>query len=556
MGSVLPFIHLLSGESSLDAYPILPDIMQSVGIAEDQQKLAMGIIVVVCITLSNLFQMGVLWLRLRFAWGIAKGLSVRMLKGILRRPYAFFVEENSASIRSRILGEVQKLTSGVITPILDLVSRTVLILVIMTLLLFVSPSITLITLGIFGLAYGGFFMFIRKHVRQLGEKRIEKNKARYRILSELLGGIKTVKLFGVERQFHERFSNTSDAFFDIHPRMAILANSPKYIFEILAFGSIIILALILSGSNNSSAIPMLALFAVAGYRLMPSIQAAFAAITNIRHNWPILEKLHPELVKAMEVEPFNDHQSHPIIPFRNTLILDNIHFRYNEKTPLFNGLDLEIKKGSMISIMGVTGGGKTTLLDLITGLVKPDSGRILIDETPLNNQTANRWRDQIAYVTQDVFMFDDTILANIVLDVENDPNMERVLMVCRQARLMEFINDQKEGLDTIVGERGVRISGGQKQRIALARALYKEAEILILDEGTSALDNITEKNVIDELIHSYKDLTIIFVTHRIASLRKSDHIYVLEDGNLIAQGDYDTLQSENIDFRRYIVEST
>ncbi len=556
MGSVLPFIHLLSGETSLDAYPILPDFMRSLGIAEDQQKLAMGITVVVFITLSNLFQMAILWMRLRFAWGIAKGLSVRMLKGILHRPYGFFAQENSASIRSRILGEVQKLTSGLITPILDLVSRSVLILVIVGLLLLISPSITLITLGIFGLAYGGFYMFIRKNVRQLGVKRIEKNKARFRILSELLGGIKTVKLFGVERQFHQRFTNTSDAFFDIHPRMGILANSPKYIFEILAFGSIIILALILSGQNNNSAIPMLALFTVAGYRLMPSIQAVFTALTNIRHNWPILEKLYPELVKAMHVEPFDDRNSNVNLPFHKALVLDNIYFGYNEETPLFNGLHLEIKKGSMVSIMGITGGGKTTLLDLITGLIKPDRGRILIDQTTLNDRTASSWRNQIAYVTQDVFMFDDTILANIVLDPEKSPDMERVLMVCRQARLMEFIHEQKEGLHAVVGERGVRISGGQKQRISLARALYKEADILILDEGTSALDSITEKNVIDELIHSYKELTIIFVTHRLASLRKSDHIYVLEGGNLIAQGDYDTLQSENIDFRRYIVEST
>jgi ATP-binding cassette subfamily C protein len=557
VASILPFMELIASPDAIQQNPFLLKVYEFLGFESEREMLVYsGVLVILLITFSNTFSVLTTWFQYKFSWGLAHSFSVRLLTNYLNKPYSYFLNKNTSELQAYLIGEVGTLTAGVILPIIDLASCITVALVIFSLLVIINPGIALSTLFVLGGIYLVIYLLRQKYIKQLGESRIVYNVKRYGSLTELLSGIKTIKTYSSQDYFFNRFSEASDMFTKIMPRFNIVMLAPKYILEIFAFGGIlgITLFLFMRSGNIQQTLPILSLYAVAGYRLLPALQKAFAAITKLRHNYPVLDKLYDDLVKSIE---YAEQEPKPTysLPFERELVIDRITFAYEENSqPLFDDFSVRIPKGKVIAFVGSTGSGKTTLVDIIVGLLQPQSGHIKLDDTALSDENIESWRKKMTYVPQQVFLFDDSILRNIVMDVEpENVDQQKLEQACRMASIYDFVNEElPNGFATVIGERGVRLSGGQKQRLGLARALYRNPHVLILDEATSSLDNITEKSIVESLDNLPEDLTLIIIAHRLSSVRRADCIYFLSDGKIMASGTYDELLESSETFRTMV----
>lgn len=557
IASILPFMELIASPDAIQENPFLLQIYEYFDFESERQMLIYcGLLVIFIIAFSNTFAIFTTWFQYRYSWGLAHNFSVRLLTSYLNKPYTFFLNKNTSEMQAYIIGEVGSLTAGIILPLIDLCSRISVALVIFILLVAINPGIAISALLVLGGIYLLIYQLRKRYIKQLGESRITYNVKRYGALMELLSGIKLIKTYSSQDYFFNRFSFASDKFTKIMPNFNIVMLAPKYILEIFAFGGIlgITLFLFIRSGNIQEALPMLSLYAVAGYRLLPALQKAFASLTKLRHNYPVVNKLHDDLVHSKAYVDLPQKQNAPL-SFEKALTIDQLSFAYEENArPLFQDFSVKIPKGDVVAFVGSTGSGKTTLIDIIVGLLQPQSGVIKLDDTPLDNDNITAWRQKMAYVPQQVFLFDDSVLRNIVMDVApQDIDHQRLELACKMASIDAYIkNDLPEGYATVIGERGVRLSGGQKQRLGLARALYRNPHVLILDEATSALDNITEKSIVESLDNLPDDLTLIIIAHRLSSVRRADCIYFLEEGKITASGTYDELVESSDTFRTMV----
>lgn len=555
VASILPFMQLIATPEAIDTNPLLQRAYNLFGFANHRSMLvASGILVVSVLILSNFFAIFVYWRQLKYTWFVAHNMCMRLLSTYLKKPYTFFLNKNTTELRAYLISEVNALTTGVIAPFIELLSRFTVALIIFTFLLFVDYQIALVAFFVLGGAYVLIYLLRQRYIRTLGERRLSASIGRYRYLGELLSGIKTVKSYNAQPYFYRRYEQESAVFSDIAPKFNITTMAPRYILEVIAFGGILLITLyifIVFGSIND-ALPVLSLYAAAGYKLLPALQKAFSAITKVKHNLPILEKLYDDLFLSIQnLNTVPNATYHPI-PFQQALVAENVYFKYEDMTAdLFSDFNMTIEKGQTVAFVGATGSGKTTLVDLIVGLLRPQSGNIKIDETKLSEATAAAWYEQIAYVPQEVFLFDSTIVDNIVFGHNGGKvDQQRLKTAMEMADIADFVlTELPAGIQTTIGEDGVRLSGGQRQRIGLARALYRNPSVLILDEATSALDNITEKSVIDALETLPNDLTVILIAHRLSTVRYADCVYMLEKGRIIAKGSYQELLETSDSFR-------
>lgn len=514
--------------------------------------IAVGSLVIGIIAFSNLVGIITTYFQLKFSWNIAHRLSTNLLKIYANKPYKYFLTQNTSDLRSYLISEVSIITSGILIPIIEFISRSIICIVIFSLLIIVSPPVTLTMAAFLGGTYFLIYISRQKALKRLGDERIDSNVKRFRFLEEMLIGIKTVKIYGAQDFFYSRFEKQSREYNNIHPKVQMVYATPKYILEIIAFGGILAVTMYLFISNGdiTRSLPRLSLYALAGYRLLPALQRAFAAAAKVKHNLPSLHKLYDDLILVKEA-PEKVTKVKTNLPFNENICIDDISFYYENNTqPVLKNISLTIKKGNTVAFVGSTGSGKTTLIDILTGLLSPTAGKLKVDSTTVNEQNLIEWQNNIAYVPQEVFLYDDSIRANIVLGNAkvDEQHLEEVL---KMVNLYSFITKElNEGLNTKIGERGVRLSGGQRQRLGLARALYSNPSLLILDEATSSLDNITEKGIVDSIMSLPDELTIIIIAHRLSTVKHANTIFMLEDGGIVDNGRYDELLERNSTFNR------
>jgi ATP-binding cassette subfamily C protein len=558
VASIMPFLAVVSEPESIETNRFLRWGFETFGFSNrDDYLQALGGLVLGLLITTNLLSAMTTWFLVRFTWLRNHSLSKRLLERYLGEPYEFFLSRNSSEMAKNILSEVHQAVTGVMIPGIRMLAKGIVALAIVALLFAVDFVIALTVTGVLGGVYGLIYFFVRKRLALLGERRVESDAMRYRVANEAFGGVKDVKLLGSEASFIEAFEKPSKTYAESRAKQLVIARIPRYALEVVAFGGIMVLLLFLlrSGDGLQQAIPLVGLYAFAGYRLMPALQQIFAGVTNLRYNLETVDVLFRDYRGSERHESqgrtSSSGDAEPL-PFREQIRIQDVSFRYPSADDFaIENMSLEIEKNTTVGFVGPTGCGKTTTVDLILGLLVPTDGHVYIDDTPTEASIRKAWQRNLGYVAQHIFLCDDTIARNIAFGVPAaDVDQQAVERAAKAANIHDFIVEELEqGYETPAGERGVRLSGGQRQRIGIARALYRNPDVLVFDEATSALDGITEREIMDSIAELQGDKTIIMIAHRLTTVMDCDEIFLLEGGQLVSRGTYEELLEESEKFR-------
>ena len=552
VASIMPFMALVTNPDILDQSRILGSMYRAGGFGSiDRFIFVVGCGVLVLIAFGNAFTAFTTWAMLRFTWRKTDNLSQQLLRQYLSEPYSFYLTQNTSNLSKTLLSEVTVAINGVVMPMLRITGSIIVTCFLLTLLFALDPALALTTGLTLGGAYSAIYAAVRRRQGLLGTQRAAANGQRYKVANEALAGIKDVKVLGREDHFLSRFVTPSGVYSDTSASNSITSQIPRYALETIAFGGILLIVLYFQQRGNiAGVLPVISLYALAAYRLMPSLQMIFTGITTIRFNSAGLEDLHRDLKVGSERTLRAVQQE--AIPFEHEIRFDRVTFRYSAaRSPVLDELSFKIAKRTTVGLVGATGAGKTTIADLLLGLYFPESGAVNVDGMPLTEASIGGWRPHIGYVPQQIFLCDDTLTRNIAFGIpEGEVDEASVERSARVAHLHDFITTLPEGYQTIVGERGIRLSGGQRQRIGRARALYHDPDVLVMDEATSALDGITEDVVLQAIKELGGKKTIILIAHRLSTVEECDNIILLEQGKIVAEGTYSTLLASNSTFRR------
>ncbi len=555
VASILPFMSMVLDPDQISSNQVLSFLFNFFNFNDVETFLFYsGVAVLVLLAFSNFFSAFMYWAITYFSKMQGHIISMRLLKHYLSNNYLFFLERNSSDLGKNILSEIDRVVKGVVLQALQAISKAILTIVVLAFLIYINPVIAIMTILSIGGAYLFFYIITRSYLSRIGEKQSIALFNRFRTVDEAMMGIKDIKLKSLERNFIGRFRQPSIDNARFSAQSLVIAILPRYLLETVAFGGIISIILILLSNDVliSEIIPVLSLYAVAGYRLLPAVQNIYSAQSMIKYNHPALMIIINDL-KEIEDAGKNkqSNKEDQKIIFDKKITLDNILFKYpKSKKNVIDGVSLSIKKNTSVGFAGSTGSGKTTLIDIILGLLNPIDGKFMIDDIVINNNNLLSWQNKISFVPQMIFLIDESIRSNIAFGIEpNDIDQDKVVKAAKLANLDSFVSDLPEKYNTLVGENGVKLSGGQRQRIGIARALYNEPEVLVLDEATSALDGITENYVMEAIESLSNKLTLITVAHRISTIENCDMIYFLEDGKIKDYGNFSQLISKNAQFK-------
>lgn len=554
VAGILPFLSVLSDPTLFETNPLLQWYYQFYAFetAKDATVMMGGMLLLLIVT-SMAIRAGVTYVQIRF--GLMRGytLSARLLQGYLQQEYVFHLSRNTSDLGQTLLSEVDAVVRGSILPAILVITHVLTVLYIGALLFFVEPYVALGATGVLMGTYLSVALFFRRRLTRTGERRVEANGARFKVVQEVSGGLKEIKFTGLEQTSLKRFRAPARELAQHQTSGQTISRLPRYVLEATAYSGFIIMILLLiliQGQSMGSLVPLLGLIGMSAGKLFPALQQMFQQISTIQFTDAALERLSDRLHALNPPQPVADA---PALRLTTELQLDQLRYRYpsGEKDTL-NGLSARIPAHTTVGIVGGTGAGKTTVIDLILGLLRPDQGTILVDGTPITDDSVRGWQKAIGYVPQTIFLTDDSVASNIAFGLGSDQvDHAAVERAARIANLHDFvISELPDGYDTLVGERGVRLSGGQRQRIGIARALYHDPDLLILDEATSALDNVTERAVMDAVHALGQEKTIVMIAHRLSTVEACDTIFVLEHGQIAAQGNYDTLIAKNALFQK------
>jgi ATP-binding cassette, subfamily B, bacterial PglK len=547
LAAVLPFLQVLMDPGIVMKRPHLAGLVSLFGVDEPSQLVGPLTLAFVSVVLvAAVGRLGLMWISSRLSAVIGSELSTEVYRRTLYQPFSVHVARNSSELIASITQKIHQ-TITVLQNTLLAISAGVMTIGIVTALVLVDPVVASLAALVFGSAYLLVARFSRRRlvrnsnlIKDLGIRLVK-------VLQEGLGGIRDVLLDGSQPEHTAAYRKVDRPMRRATTLNGFITQSPKLVLEALGVISIAALAygLVVQGKDLADYLPVLAVLALGAQRLLPAFQHMFAGYAGLAgHHASIAEilRLLEQPLPAYALEP-----APAPLQFKQEIRLDHVSFRYSEATDwVLRDVNLQIDKGARIGFVGKTGGGKSTALDLLMGLLQPDQGQVVVDGAPISGTHGRAWQRAIAHVPQAIYLSDATIAENIAFGVAPaNIELERVKNAARIARIADHIETLPQGYETTVGERGVRLSGGQRQRIGIARALYKQASVLVFDEATSALDNTTEQELMDAIEGLSRDLTILMIAHRITTIRRCDRIIVLDQGQIAAQGSYDELLRTN-----------
>ena len=556
--SILPFLAMVADPAATRAQPLMAALYDGLGFSNDTDFLIFLGVSILCILLTTLaIRLVTLRAMARFAYGRNHTISSSLLTAYLRQPYVWFLNRNTADLSRRVLNETEMVVMQGLLPAMRLIANVVTILFLVGLLVTINPIVALSTALVLGGAYALLALLVRKVLAHAAEARADSNLHRYRLAQEALTGIKDLKVLGAEESYIARYATASQSFTRSGSTVTVVGEMPRHVLEMLAFGGMVVLVLVLlvTGSGSlSEVLPMLGVFAFTALRIFPALQQIYLALTHIRSVRPMLETLHRDVLATRQtaIARAPEAEGRNRLPITRGLRLAGVNYTYPQADRVaLCGLDIDIPARSTIGLVGGSGAGKTTAIDVLLGLLEPQSGEILVDDVPVTHSSLRCWQDNVGYVPQSIFLIDGTIAENIALGVPPEAiDMTAVERAARIARLHDLIqSDLPQAYATPIGERGLRLSGGQRQRIGIARALYHDPDVLVLDEATSALDNLTEQAFMEAVQALGGQKTIIMIAHRLSTVQNCDCIHFMEQGQIVASGCYDTLIADNDSFR-------
>ena len=548
VASILPFMAVLVNPTIINTNKTLNHLFEFssfLGVSNIQEFLfVLGVLALALLIISLAFKTVTTYALVRFVYIREYSISKKLIEGYLQHPYSWFLSQHSAELGKTILSEVHFIIINGLKPMMELISRGMIVIALIALLILTDPKLALIISLVLGGPFALVFYIARNYLNKIGNERLNNNQLRFKTVSEVFGAIKEVKLKGLEKKYTNEFSGSAKIFAKSQAASETISLLPRYMIEAIAFGGILLIILYLISRSESftEILPILSLFAFAGYRLMPALQVVYTSLTNLTFIGPSLNKLHNDLRKLKSTDQSSEQG---YLPLRKNITLNNISFNYPNTTRIaLKDINLTIPIKKTIGLIGTTGSGKTTVVDIILGLIEAQKGTLEVDGTIIKNFNVKSWQRNIGYVPQHIYLSDDTIAANIAFgEFKNKINKDMVIKAAKIANLHKFVSDElPEKYQTLIGENGTRLSGGQRQRIGIARALYHKPQILILDEATSALDIKTEKAVMDSVNKLSKNLTIILITHRLNTVKNCDIVYLLEKGQLKSRGTFNELK--------------
>ena len=556
IGSLGPFMAVVADPTVIQRQPLLAALYQAGGFGTPRAfMIALGLGVVLMVLITTASKMLTLYAIYRFVGNRRYRLGHRLFRQYIYQPYSYYLDHNSSELSKNLLTEVDQVVNGVLRPSMEAFARGSVAIAIVLFLLVANPLVALAAAVVFGGLYSCVYAFVRPRLSRYGRKVREANRLRFKAAGEAFGAIKDVKILGKEESFSRLYAIGARRYATTQAAQQILSMIPAQAMHSMAVGfavGMIVIMLSLQGSLVE-VLPLLAMFAFAVQRLMPNLESVFRSMALIRYNAHTVDALHKDMTEAPPPPPLSDGDSAvdrpPVYPFKQTVSVRELSFSYPaSREPVLREVDLTIVKNTTVGLVGVTGCGKTTLVDVIMGLLQPTAGSVLVDGAvpPLRP-----WQRNFGYVPQQIYLSDDSVAANIAFGIpEHLRDVAAVERAARVASIHEFVTSElPDGYNTLVGERGIRLSGGQRQRVGIARALYHDPDILVMDEATSALDSVTEEAVMDAIQTLMHTKTIILIAHRITTVQECDRIYLMEQGRIVAQGSYDEMVRENARFR-------
>lgn len=554
IGSIVAYVRVVSDPSLISDSPLLLRAHGILGSQNDAEFLTYGGLALIAVVIfRNAVGAASLSLRTYFAQTMIHRLSYRRMRYYLEQRYETFLTLNTGELRKNLLVEVAQLTSGYLVAGILVFSNALTVTAILAFLLWQEPLVTALAVLSLGSIYFCIYLLIRYRSTWLGHQGRIATEQAFRATDEAFRGIKELKLQGGESYFTNLFWTAAKRLSRIGIGKVLIAQLPRYLIETVVFVGLlaVVLSTLDSEGRSSESIAIIALFAMAGYRLIPLLSQLFGSISQMRTSYAVAQSLVEEFSKATTV-PRIPNSSATSLSFSKAITLDQISYHYpSDNTAVINNVSLIVEKGSSIALVGSTGAGKSTLVETIMGLLVPTSGRILIDDVALTQANLRAWQKQVAYVPQHVHYLDDSVTQNIAFAVSHDEiDSYAVIEAAKRAHIHEFIVEElPDGYDTQLGESGLRFSGGQLQRLAIARALYRRPQLLILDEATSSLDNITESVVTETIRDLAGTITTVTIAHRLHTVQFSDAIHVIEGGRIVATGNYDYLLHNSESFK-------
>jgi ABC-type multidrug transport system fused ATPase/permease subunit len=539
VGLVVPFLVAISDPESLFNYPSVGSIAELIGLDNANQiLLAITVLFGVAIALAGGVRLLLLWSTTKLSNAIGAELSIEIYRRTLFQSYAAHVARNSSEVISAIMAKTNHVIA-IIMHVLALIGAAVMLVAIVAALLVVDTVIALVAIGGFGFIYALIIRLTKSRLRRNSQCSARKATRVVKVLQEGLGGIRDIILDGNQNAYCQAYQAADLPLRQAQASTAFISASPRFVAE--AFGMLLIVCIAYVMTRNGGfggAIPMLGALALSAQRALPGLQQVYGAIAGIRGSQQSLQDALALLEQSMPQwanEPLPE-----ALPFECSIRLENIRFSYgNDKPWVLSDISLELVKGGRIGIIGPTGCGKSTLMDVVMGLLEPTGGRMLVDNRPIEAESQRAWQRRVAHVPQAIFLTDASIEENIAFGVPlGQIERDRVARAARQAHIADVIESWPDGYRTQVGERGVRLSGGQRQRIGIARALYKSADVIIFDEATSALDSQTEQAVMEAIGSLSDDLTVIIIAHRTSTLRDCAQIVELDQGRIKRVGSY------------------
>jgi ABC-type multidrug transport system fused ATPase/permease subunit len=554
VASIIPFLTVLGSPEVVTTNRFLNSLYSFIGFQSTSGFLFfLGCCACLFVFLSAVMKTVTVYSVNRFTHMRQHSFSKRLLETYLQQPYSFFLNRHTGEMTKGILSEVTHLVNDVLRPAADAVAYSILTLMIVGLLIAHDTILALIVGLVIGGSYLLIYLIVQGKLKGNGRKRSDTNRERFTAAAEVLAGIKEIKLLGCEQIYLSRFASASKMFAKYVAINASYSQIPKYFIEAVAFGGIIVLSLVMMERESFGAVlPVLGVYAFAGYKLLPAVQIVYSSLTKLRFGSAAVDDIYDDLKKYTQFG--HENVIEKVVP-KHSIDLVNVTYRYSEdSSPAIDNINLTIPMGARVGIVGGTGAGKTTLVDILLGLLRPSSGALKVDGRVIDDLNLRDWQASLGYVPQDIFLLDSSINENVALGNKlADIDLEKVKVCCKAAQASEFIEEQlPQTYMTTVGDRGVRLSGGQKQRIGIARALYRNPDVLILDEATSALDNMTEKLVMESIKRSFGKKTIIIIAHRLTTVTDCDFILVLDGGKLTDIGTYDDLVQRSDRFKQMV----